>query len=60
MIDTLAELNPAAIQRHVQAFTAELLTLTTSKARAATKPRVQAPAPRASANESTKPATHAS
>jgi hypothetical protein len=31
-------LNPAAIQRAIQALTAELLTLTTAKARAAPKP----------------------
>jgi len=60
MIDTFAELNPAAIQRQIQALTAELLTLTTSKAAAATKPQVQPAATRASANESTKPATRAS
>lgn len=51
-----AELNPAAIQRQIQALTAELLTVTTSKARAAIKPL----APRASADESTNPATRAS
>ncbi|HZK36445.1 MAG TPA: hypothetical protein VFC57_05780, partial [Aeromicrobium sp.] len=32
MKDTLTGLNPAAIQRQIQALTAELLTLTTSKA----------------------------
>jgi hypothetical protein len=32
MEDVLAELNPAAIQRQIQALTAELLTLTTSTA----------------------------
>ena len=41
MIDTYASLNPAAIQRQIQALTAELLTLTTSKAAATSKPRVQ-------------------
>lgn len=40
MSDTLAGLNPAAIQRQIQALTAELLTLTTSKAAAANKPQV--------------------
>ena len=59
MEDVLAELNPAAIQRQVQALTAELLTLTTSKA-AAARPAVPAPAQRASGRESTKPATRAS
>jgi hypothetical protein len=34
MNDTFAGLNPAAIQRQIQALTAELLTLTTSKAAA--------------------------
>jgi hypothetical protein len=60
MEDVLAELNPAAIQRQVQALTAELLTLTTSKAAAAARPAVPAPAQRASGRESTKPATRAS
>jgi hypothetical protein len=31
MVDVLVELNPAAIQRPIQAFTAELLTLTTAR-----------------------------
>ncbi len=60
MKDTLTELNPAAIQRHIQALTAELLTLTTSKAAAATKPPIRATATRASVHESTNPATRAS
>lgn len=51
-----ADLNPAAIQRQIQALTAQLLTLTTSKARAAVKPVPT----RASAHESTTPATRAS
>ena len=38
MKDTFAELNPAAMQRQIQALTAELLTLTTSKAVARTRP----------------------
>jgi len=38
MKDTLAGLNPAAVQRQIQALTAELLTLTTSKAAARTRP----------------------
>ena len=38
MKDTLASLNPAAVQRQIQAAAAELLTLTTSKAAARTKP----------------------
>ena len=44
MTDTLAGLNPAAVQRQIQALSAELLTLTTSKAPACTKPGVE-PAP---------------
>lgn len=38
MNDTLLGLNPAAIQRQIQALTAELLTLTTSKAAATRRP----------------------
>jgi len=60
MSEGLVELNPGAIQRHIQALTAELLTLTTSKAAAASKPRVQAAPPRASTYESTTTATRAS
>jgi hypothetical protein len=60
MDDVLSELNPAAIQRQIQALTAELLTLTTSKAAASARPKVQASAPRASDGESTKPARRAS
>jgi hypothetical protein len=56
LIDTHHGLNPAAIQRQIQTLTAELLTLTTSKARAVAKPVLT----RASVNESTKPATRAS
>jgi hypothetical protein len=40
MKDTFAELNPAAIQRQIQALTAELLTAATSKAPATTRPAV--------------------
>jgi len=56
LTDTYTDLNPAAIQRQIQALTAQLLTLTTSKARAVIKPVPT----RASAHESTKPATRAS
>ena len=42
MSDTLPGLNPAAIQRQIQALTAELLTLTTSKAAASVRPAVTA------------------
>jgi len=45
LTDTYAELNPAAIQRQIQALTAQLLILTTSKAAATTKPAVQPTAP---------------
>lgn len=48
-------LNPAAIQRQIQALTAQLLTLTTSKKGPATKPTS-----RAFSNESTNQATRAS
>jgi len=60
MNDTLTELNPAAIQRQIQALTAELLTLTTSKAAALNKPPVKAISTRASGHESTTTATRAS
>ena len=50
------DLNPAAIQRQIQALTAELLTLTTSKAGAVVKPVTT----RASAHESTKLTTRSS
>ena len=60
MDDTFDELNPVAIQRQIQALTAELLTLTTSKTAARTKPSIRAASPRASVHESTKQATRAS
>jgi hypothetical protein len=60
MSDTLAELNPAAVQRKIQAPTVELLTLTTSKAAARSKPQIPTVTKRASAHESTKTATRAS
>ena len=56
LADTYIGLNPAAIQRQIQALTNELLTVTTTKAGAAHRPDV----PRASADESTTPATRAS
>lgn len=56
LADTYTDLNPAAIQRQIQALTAQLLTLTTSKARAALKPTPT----RASTNESTNSTTRAS
>lgn len=60
MTDVLVELNPAAVQRQIQALTQELLTLTTSKASARRKPAVTAGTTRASAHESTTRATRAS
>ena len=60
MEDTLFGLNPAAIQRQIQALTAELLILTTSKAAARNKPKIAATTARAHADESTKPARRAS
>jgi hypothetical protein len=60
MDDVLDGLNPAAIQRQIQALTAELLTLTTTKSAAARNPSIQGQASRASTHESTKPATRAS
>ena len=60
MNDTLAGVNPAAVQRQIQALTAQLLTLTTSKAAAQAKPQIPTLSKRASAYESTKRATRAS
>ena len=60
LADTYTDLNPAAIQRQIQALTDKLLKITTSKADAAKKPATKAQAPRASADESTTPATRAS
>jgi len=60
LADTHTGLNPAAIQRQIQALTAQLLTLTTSKAGPAAKPANPATAKRAFADESTMPVTRAS
>jgi len=60
LTDVLTGLNPAAIQRQIQALTAELLTLTTSKTAAPATPRITANSSRASAHESTTLATRAS
>ncbi len=57
MTDTLAGLNPAAVQRQIQALTGELLTLTTSKARARTKPGVSNTPQVQPATATAKPAT---
>jgi hypothetical protein len=53
-------LNPAAVQRRIQALTAQLLTLTTAKARAVPKPAATAPAGPAAGAEQTTAATRAS
>jgi hypothetical protein len=60
LADTYTDLNPAAIQRQIQALTGKLLEVTTNKAEAPKKPATKTQAPRASANESTTPATRAS
>jgi hypothetical protein len=60
LADTYADLNPAAVQRQIQDLTDKLLTLTTSKAESPKKPTAKAQTTRASANESTTPATRAS
>jgi Integrase core domain len=53
---TYSGINPAAIQRQIQALTSELLTITTSKA----GPAKKAPTTRASLDESTNQTTRAS
>jgi hypothetical protein len=60
LADTYLDLNPAAVQREIQALTDQLLKITTSKAQPSQKPSVRATPTRASADESTKPATRAS
>jgi len=60
LTDIYPTLNPAAIQRQIQALTAHLLTLTTAKARAVPKPPAAAPAGRAPGDEQTTAATRAS
>jgi hypothetical protein len=57
---TYKDLNPAAIQRQIQALTAELLTLTTAKSAAARKPPATAASTRAFSAEATNRATRAS
>jgi hypothetical protein len=53
LADTYTTINPAAVQRRIQALAGELLTLTTSNAGPKTKAPVTAPIPRASLDEST-------
>ncbi len=60
MTDVLVGLNPAAIQRQIQALTAELLTRTIARAAAPGRPRMNPATWRASARESTTPTTRAS
>lgn len=56
LADTYAGINPAAVQRQIQALTTELLTITTSKA----GPTPKAPVTRASTNEATNQSSRAS
>lgn len=56
LADTYSGINPAAVQRQIQALTTELLTITTSKA----GPAKKAPVTRASSNESTNQSSRAS
>jgi len=58
--ETYRSLNPAAVQRQIQALTAELLTVTTAKASRRNKPVVTAPVTRAIPGEATKARTRAS
>ncbi len=60
LAETYTTLNPAAAQRQIQALTDRLLKITTSKAHPAAKPSAPGTRTRASAHESTKPATRAS
>ncbi len=59
MAKTYNDLNPAAIQRQIQALTAELLTLTIAKSAARQKPTIAKTSKRAIPDESTTPATRA-
>jgi hypothetical protein len=59
LADTYTSINPAAVQRQIQALTSELLTLTTSKAAPNTKAPVAATT-RASSGESTNQSSRAS
>lgn len=53
LADTHASVNPAAVQRQIQALTTELLTITTSKAGPKAKAPVDTPTTRAPIDEST-------
>ena len=60
LADTYTAINPAAVQRRIQALTSELLTLTTSKAGPSRKAPVTATSSRASSGESTTQTSRAS
>jgi hypothetical protein len=60
LADTYTSINPAAVQRRIQALTSELLTLTTSEAGPSRKAPVTATSSRASSGESTTQTSRAS
>lgn len=60
LADTYMTINPAAVQRQIQALTSELLTLTTSKAAPKSKAPITASTTRASSDESTNQTSRAS
>jgi hypothetical protein len=60
LADTYTNINPAAVQRRIQALTSELLALTTSKAGPSRKAPVTTTSSRASTNESTNQTSRAS
>jgi hypothetical protein len=60
LADAYTAINPAAVQRQIQALTSELLTLTTSKTGPKTKAPVSPAPARASSNESTTQTSRAS
>jgi len=60
LAETYTGINPAAVQRQIQALTTELLTITTSKAGPKTKATLSTPATRASSDESTNQISRAS
>ena len=60
LADTYAGINPAAVQRHIQALTAELLAITTSKAGPKPQAQVGTAPTRASSDEATNQPSRAS
>jgi len=60
LADTYVGINPAAVQRHIQALTTELLTITTSKAGPKGNAPVNTAPTRASTDEATNQSTRAS